>query len=58
MKRKTYLRILILALFVVGDLWLFPLQWPQRAQTAPSFEKTVQPFLQENCVACHNAKKQ
>jgi mono/diheme cytochrome c family protein len=55
MKRKNFLRLLILALPALGWVLLAP---SQHAQTAPSFEKTVLPFLEENCVYCHNAKKQ
>ena len=58
MRRKTYLRLVILAGFLLGLLWLFPLHLPQRAQTATSFEKTIQPFMTENCLYCHNTKKQ
>lgn len=55
MKRKTYLRILILALPAIGWALFAP---RQHAQTAPSYEKTVLPFIEENCVYCHNTKKQ
>lgn len=58
MKRKTYLRLLILAGFAIGGAVVLPFQMTQRAQTATSFEKTILPFLNENCVYCHNAKKQ
>ena len=55
MKRKTLLRFLILACPVIGWAMLLP---SQHAQTAPSFEKTILPFMADNCVYCHNAKKQ
>ncbi|HEX4949087.1 MAG TPA: DUF1592 domain-containing protein [Blastocatellia bacterium] len=55
MKQKTVLRLLILALPAIGWLCLAP---RQQAQTAPSFEKTILPFLEENCMYCHNTKKQ
>ncbi len=55
MKRKTLLRLLILACPVIGWAMLLP---SQHAQTAPSFDKTVLPFMADNCVYCHNAKKQ
>lgn len=58
MRRNTNLRIAILVLFVAGGLWLAPIRWPQRAQAPVSFEKTIQPFVMENCVYCHNTKKQ
>jgi len=55
MKRKTFLRLIILALPAIGWAVFAP---GQRAQTAASFEKTVLPFVEENCAYCHNAKKQ
>jgi hypothetical protein len=57
MKRKTYLRLLILAGFGVSLALLLPIS-EERAQTASSFEKTVLPFITDNCVYCHNTKKQ
>ena len=54
MKQKTLLRLLILALPAFGWVLILP---SQHAQTAPSFEKTVLPFMADNCVYCHNAKK-
>lgn len=57
MKRQTYLRLLVLAGFLLGLALLLPIN-RERAQTATSFEKTVLPFFTENCVYCHNAKKQ
>jgi mono/diheme cytochrome c family protein len=55
MRRKTVIRLLILALPAIGWALLAP---RQHAQTATSFEKTVVPFIEENCTYCHNAKKQ
>ncbi len=55
MKRKTLLRLLILTLPAIGWALIAP---SQHAQTAPSFEKTVLPFIADNCVYCHNTKKQ
>jgi mono/diheme cytochrome c family protein len=55
MRRKTVIRLLILALPAIGWALLAP---RQHAQTATSFEKTVVPFMEENCAYCHNAKKQ
>ncbi len=55
MKTKNLLRVLILAVPVLGWVLLAP---RQHAQTATSFEKTVVPFIEENCLYCHNAKKQ
>ena len=60
MPRKTLLRLLIVLLplmwFAVGA----PARFAQKpAAKAPSvdFNKTIQPFLAENCIACHSAKK-
>ncbi len=58
MKQKTYLRLLILAGFLFGLALLLPIQRTPQAQTAVSYEKTILPFLTDNCVYCHNAKKQ
>jgi Protein of unknown function (DUF1592)/Protein of unknown function (DUF1588)/Protein of unknown function (DUF1587)/Protein of unknown function (DUF1585)/Protein of unknown function (DUF1595)/Planctomycete cytochrome C len=55
MKQKTFIRLLILTLPAIGWALFAP---GQHAQTAASFEKTVLPYLEENCVYCHNAKKQ
>ncbi len=55
MKQKTLLRLLILTLPAIGWALFAP---GQHAQTAPSFENTVLPYLEENCAYCHNAKKQ
>lgn len=56
MRRKNLLRLLIvltpLIWFAVGT----PTQLAQKAPAA-DFDKTVQPFLAENCIACHSAKK-
>lgn len=56
MRRKNLLRLLIvltpLIWFAVGA----PTQLAQKAP-APDFDKAVQPFLAENCIACHSAKK-
>jgi mono/diheme cytochrome c family protein len=54
MKTKTLLRLLILASPFLGWFALLP---HQQAQTAASFEKTIQPFVTENCTYCHNSKK-
>ncbi|MBS1786406.1 MAG: DUF1592 domain-containing protein [Acidobacteria bacterium] len=56
MSKKTWFRSLIVLLPLI---WFAVNTRPQLAQNNPSasFEKTVQPFLTENCVACHNAKK-
>lgn len=56
MQRKNLLRLLIvilpLAWFAIGT----PVQLAQK-NTAADFSKTIQPFLAENCIACHSAKK-
>jgi mono/diheme cytochrome c family protein len=59
MKSKDLARALIV-LFFSPLLWLAvapPTQQAQKAPTAANFEQSVKPFLAENCVACHNAKR-
>src|SRR5581483_11649703 len=58
MSGKNLARLLTIALFLLGMLAVLP---PARqAQQSPGetgFEKTVLPFLAENCLACHNGKR-
>lgn len=60
MPRKTLLRLLIVLLPLIWFAVGAPAQFAQKpAAKAPSFDfdKTIQPFLAENCIACHSAKK-
>ncbi len=54
MKRKNSWRLLIVLLPL---LWFAVSPATQQAQKPGSFEKSFQPFLAENCYACHNAKR-
>ena len=60
MRRKNLLRLLIVLLPLVWFAVGAPAQLAQKpAQPIASadFDKTIQPFLTENCIACHNTKK-
>ncbi|HMV50949.1 MAG TPA: DUF1592 domain-containing protein [Blastocatellia bacterium] len=54
MKRKNSWRLLIVLLPL---LWFVVSPATQQAQKPGGFEKSIQPFLAENCYACHNAKR-
>lgn len=57
MRRKNLLRSLIVLLPL---LWFMSGAPARQAQVAPrpaAFEKIIQPFLADNCYACHNAKR-
>ncbi len=60
MRRKNLFRLLIVLLpliwFAVGAPAQFA-QKPAQPTASAEFEKTLQPFLAENCISCHNAKK-
>ncbi len=56
MRNKTKLRLLIITIPLLAFAVLLPLS-SQHAQSQTSFEKTVVPFIADNCVFCHNAKK-
>ena len=59
MKSKNLARAFII-MFFSPLLWLAVAPPAQEAQKAPAttgFEQSVQPFLAENCVACHSAKR-
>ncbi len=53
MRKKNLFRLLIVLLPLV---WFAPTQLAQK-NPAAGFEKTIQPFLAENCLVCHSAKK-
>jgi len=53
MRKKNLFRLLIVLLPLV---WFAPIQLAQK-NPAAGFEKTIQPFLAENCLVCHSAKK-
>ncbi|MFN0122054.1 MAG: DUF1592 domain-containing protein [Blastocatellia bacterium] len=57
MKAKTLARALI---FFLPLLWFAASPFVNRAQKAPAteFDSTILPFVADNCIACHNAKKQ
>lgn len=59
MTRKNLARLLIItfALGAVLVLPYFPNGHAQKPQTAAIFETTIQPFITENCAACHNSKR-
>nr|MDQ3012393.1 DUF1592 domain-containing protein [Acidobacteriota bacterium] len=54
MRRKNLARVLIIAA-VLSGLAFVPSA--RQAQNKPDFEKTIQPFLADNCIACHNEKR-
>ena len=56
MNKKSKLRLLILTMPLLAFAVFLPLS-SQHAQGQASFEKTVLPFIADNCVFCHNAKK-
>ena len=56
MNKKSKLRLLILTIPLLAFAVFLPLS-SQHAQGQASFEKTVVPFIADNCVFCHNAKK-
>ncbi|MFN0108833.1 MAG: DUF1592 domain-containing protein [Blastocatellia bacterium] len=60
MQRKNLLRLLIVLLplvwFAVGAPTQFA-QKPASKNAVADFDQTIQPFLAENCIACHSAKK-
>jgi mono/diheme cytochrome c family protein len=53
MRKKNLFRLLIVLLPLV---WFAPAQLAQK-NPAAGFDKTIQPFLAENCLVCHSAKK-
>ena len=53
MQRKNLLRLLIVLLPLA---WFAPTQLAQK-NPAADFDKAILPFLAENCIACHSAKK-
>ncbi|MGH9802554.1 MAG: c-type cytochrome domain-containing protein, partial [Blastocatellia bacterium] len=56
MRRKNLFRLLIVLLPLVWFAVGAPTQLAQKNSSA-DFDKTIQPFLAENCIACHSAKK-
>ncbi|MDX2041941.1 MAG: DUF1592 domain-containing protein [Acidobacteriota bacterium] len=56
MKKKTLSRLLIILLPLIWFAIGAPTQLAQKSPTA-DFDKTILPFLAENCIACHSAKK-
>src|SRR5215470_7352055 len=56
MKGKTLIRSLVIITLVCGALALRGSQ-AELAQSRPDFEKSVLPFLVENCYACHNERR-
>jgi len=56
MKGKTLTRSLVILTLICAAIALRGGQTPI-AQTQPGFEKSVLPFLTDNCYACHNAKR-
>ncbi len=58
MKRKNLGRSLIVLLPLIWFAVSPSTQQAQKALNTSSFEKSVQPFLTENCYACHNTKRQ
>ena len=56
MRRKNLLRLLIVLLPLVWFAFGAPAQLAQKNASA-DFDKTILPFLAENCIACHSAKK-
>src|SRR5215475_1576013 len=55
-RRKTLIRSLVILTLVCAAVALRGSQ-AQRAQGRSDFEKSVLPFLVENCYACHNARR-
>ncbi len=56
MKGKTLIRSLVILTFVCAAVALRGGQ-PQNAQSRSDFEKSVLPFLADNCYACHNTRR-
>ena len=52
------MRLLIVLLSFIWFVMWAPVRQAQKVQTTKAFEKTVLPFLAENCYMCHNAKRQ
>jgi mono/diheme cytochrome c family protein len=45
----------LLALFLFGGIALTPRFLPAQTALEPSFNETVKPFFNQNCVKCHNS---
>lgn len=56
MRRKNLLRLLIVLLPLAWFAFGAPTRLAQKNASA-DFDKTILPFLAENCIACHSAKK-
>ncbi|HEU4387431.1 MAG TPA: DUF1592 domain-containing protein [Blastocatellia bacterium] len=55
MNPRNLVRLVIVLSLLIGYLIVMPASRAQQDRSSASFEKTVQPFLSENCYVCHNA---
>ncbi len=55
MRRKNLARVLIV--LAVLTAWALVPSRQEAQSKSDEFEKTIQPFLADNCVACHNEKR-
>ena len=55
MNRRNQVRLLIVFSIMIGLLISIRAGRAQQTGSSVTFEKTIQPFLSENCYVCHNA---
>ncbi len=57
-RKETRIRLLVITAVVGCLAFIFANNSIQQTAAADDFDKTVRPYLVENCIACHNTKSQ